>query len=113
MHYIGTKYGLKCYLKMNQHNNALPALHILHSRAFLFTSQGCCDCSDLLHNGGEVRQGELRVIWVEDVRQRGICGVHHPICDGPDAVPSSEIFYPKRYLLKTPSVEMGPGICQH
>lgn len=28
----------------------------------------------------------------------GVGGVHHPICDGPDAVPSSEVFYPKRYL---------------
>lgn len=52
----------------------------------------------LLHNGGRERQGELRVIGVEDVRQRGVCRVHHPICDGPDAVPPSEVFYPKRYL---------------
>lgn len=24
--------------------------------------------------------------------------IHYPICGGPDAVPSSEVFYPKRYL---------------
>lgn len=37
---------------------------------------------------------------VEDVKQweGGLGRVHHPICDGPDAVPSSEVFYPKRYL---------------
>lgn len=38
------------------------------------------------------------VIEVVDVRWRGVGGVHDPICDGPDAVPWSEVFYPKRYL---------------
>lgn len=66
------------------------------------------DSTNLLHNGGGERQGELRVIWVEDVRQREICGVHHPICDGPDAVPSSEVFYPKRYLFKNSICWNGP-----
>lgn len=46
MHYIGRNYGLKFYLKMNRHNNALPANHILHSNAFLKNLQGCCVCSD-------------------------------------------------------------------
>lgn len=50
-----------------------------------------------------IMQGENKatmgeVIGVDDVPQRGVGGVHHLICDGPDAVPSSQEFYPKRYL---------------
>lgn len=47
---------------------------------------------------GENKATMGEVMGVDDVPQRGVGGVHHLICDGPDAVPSSQEFYPKRYL---------------
>lgn len=111
---IGKNYGLKLYLKMN-HSNASSALRVLYSRAFLFTRMwGTVHQSKHIYFIMEKEKGkEGEVMEVEDVRRRGVRRGTPSNLWWTRCCTLEQGILPQTVPVKTPSVEMGPGICQH